>query len=343
MARPLRIEEADMWYHVMCRGNAKQRVFVDERDYDAFVTRLGTLAIEMNVEIHAYVLMNNHLHIFIRTRTPNLSRFMQRLLTGYTQWFNTRHERCGHLFQGRYKALVVDRDAYGAAVSRYIHLNPVRVPQARRWTVDELRTRLRTYPWSSYPAMIGAAKAPPWLRTEATLASRGRTLRAQQHDYREFVESGLTDHISDPAEAAVAQSVLGAAAFVERIRREMERQPQRDKDSATARRRLASDDLDAVLNRVARVNDTTVDALRLATRGRRRDEARQMALWLARECCTGTMSAREIGAQMGGISGAAVMIAHRRVRAKLHTDAALRRTAERLRQQAVDAASNVIC
>ena len=107
----MRIEGAGLWHHVMCRGNGGQRVVTGVKDYEHFQKRLGTAALGFHVEIHAYALMSTHVHLFVRTLEANLGRFMQRLLTGYTQWFNTRHETYGHLFQGRYKALLVEKNA----------------------------------------------------------------------------------------------------------------------------------------------------------------------------------------------------------------------------------------
>jgi len=157
MARPLRIEGAGFWYHVMCRGNAGRHVFHDNEDRQNFLNRLGTVAGTFHVEVHAYALMDTHVHMFVRTRDANLSRFMQRLLSGHTQWFNIRQGTFGHLFQGRYKALVVDKNAYGSEVSRYIHLNPVRGGAATKEEVALRQAKLRDFQWSSYRAMIGIA------------------------------------------------------------------------------------------------------------------------------------------------------------------------------------------
>ena len=116
-------------------------MFSDQKDYENVLDRLGAVAVGFHVEIHAYGLMSNHVHLFVRTLEANLGRFMQRLLTGYTQWFNFRHETYGHLFQGRYKALLVDKNAYGMEVSRYIHLNSVRVAGIRKqgWYTNRRR------------------------------------------------------------------------------------------------------------------------------------------------------------------------------------------------------------
>lgn len=155
-------------------------MFCDDRDRNAFLSRLGAVAEAFRIEIHAYALMSNHVHLFVRTREANLSKFMQRLLSGYTQWFNVRHDVCGHLFQGRYKALVVDKNTYGAEVSRYIHLNPVRTGAESKADVERLRSRLRAYRWSSYRAMIGIAPPEPWLERTATLSRWGEASRSRK-------------------------------------------------------------------------------------------------------------------------------------------------------------------
>ena len=330
MGRALRIEGAGLWYHVMCRGNRGCRIFEDDKDFVALLGRLATVASALQVEIHAYALMTNHVHLFVRTRAANLGRFMQRLLSGHTTWYNLRHGSDGHLFQGRYKALLVEKNAYGSALSRYIHLNPVRVAGSGKQSLAQRQAQLRDYRWSSYPAMIGLVKAEAWLVRDATLGRFGDTRNEQQQAYAAYVEQGLVEDISDPAAEAKAQSILGHDRFVDRIRRILQRRPQTDGDTAHPRRQLLSASFDQAVARVARLyNVTPADVLRPA-RVRSWNEARQVALWYARERCAGMMSVREIGRAMGGISACAVVVAHQRMAARLQHDKHLRRKLARL-------------
>ncbi len=126
MARPLRIEFEGALYHVTGRGNARQRVFADEKDRAKFVQLLSESLGRYEVELHAYVLMGNHYHLMATTRRANLSRWMHWLTTAYTVYFNWRHRRVGHLFQSRYKSILVEAEGYPLSLSRYLHLNPVR-------------------------------------------------------------------------------------------------------------------------------------------------------------------------------------------------------------------------
>jgi len=314
----------------MCRGNSGQRVFAGTDDYAGFLARLGTVAEAFHVEVHAYALMRNHVHLFVRTREPNLGRFMQRLLTGYTQWFNLRHTTYGHLFQGRYKALLVERSAYGAEVSRYIHLNPVRAMGKTGASMAERQARLRDYRWSSYRAMIGLARPEAWLVTTATLRQFGADAREQRQTYATFVEEGLLHDITDPTEEARAQSILGRDRFVDRIRRLVQQRQGGDRDSATVQRRLGSERLETVLERVARCYGLTPQELRQSRMGPVGSEARQVALWLARERCSGVLTARAIGRALGGVGGSAVCAAQRRIARRATHDKRLRRILTRL-------------
>jgi len=126
MSRPLRIEYPGAWYHVACRGNRRARIFEDDKDRLRFLKALKESVEAFNVEMHGYVLLDNHFHFLLRTPEANLGRFMQRFNTAYITYYNLRHHKSGHLYQGRYKAILVEADEYLLELSRYIHLNPVR-------------------------------------------------------------------------------------------------------------------------------------------------------------------------------------------------------------------------
>ena len=168
MARPLRLEFAGALYHVTARGNERRPIYRDEQDRRRFLERLGAVAERFALRVHAYVLMRNHYHLLVETGAGNLSRAMRQLNGVYTQDFNRRHRRAGHLFQGRYKAIVVDKDAYLLELSRYIHLNPVRVGEVSKpW---EFR-------WSSAGAFVGKSGAPEFLVVGEVLGHFGRRRR----------------------------------------------------------------------------------------------------------------------------------------------------------------------
>jgi REP element-mobilizing transposase RayT len=139
MTRPLRIQFRGAWYHVTSRGNERRDIFSDDTDRGRFLEILADSAAIYGTQIHAYVLMTNHFHLVVHTPQANLSRFMQRFNTTYTVYFNRRYYRRGHLFQGRYKALLVDADNYLLELSRYVHLNPVRVKPNASLSLSEKR------------------------------------------------------------------------------------------------------------------------------------------------------------------------------------------------------------
>lgn len=182
MARPLRIEFKDALYHVTSRGNAHQKIFFNDVDRRAFLRNLAYCLALHNVILHAYCIMGNHYHLFVETPDGNLSAFMRDVNGNYSQWFNTVHKRVGHLFQGRYKAFVIDGDSYLFEIARYIVLNPVRaglVAHPREWK------------WSSYNATAGHTKTPDWLTTDWILSTCSKNRQEAQKQYRQHVKEGI--------------------------------------------------------------------------------------------------------------------------------------------------------
>ena len=158
MARPLRIEFPGAVYHLTSRGDRQEKIFRDDEDRRSFLRILGQTADRFDARLLAYCLMGNHYHLVLQTRQANLSRCMRQLNGVYTQAFNRRHELTGHLFQGRFKAILVDRDSYLVALCRYVERNPVAARLVRSCDAWE---------WSSFRAHVGATTAPPWLDVDA--------------------------------------------------------------------------------------------------------------------------------------------------------------------------------
>ena len=189
MARPLRIEYAGACYHVMNRGNRRQTVFAEARDYELFLERLGQFGRQFDVRLWCYCCMPNHFHLYLRTEQANLSRFMQSLLTSFTITLNRRHHSSGHVFQGRFTAHLVENEAYGGEVSRYIHLNPVRTQALRGASVAAgagpaylsvvqlfrlHRLVARAYVVRSGPPARGLGRQPPCPDATIRRVRRGR-------------------------------------------------------------------------------------------------------------------------------------------------------------------------
>lgn len=158
MARPLRVQYPGAVYHVTSRGNERKEIFRSEGDKQEFLRILSTSLHIYKVKLHSYVLMENHYHLLIETPLGNLGEFMRHFNISYTSFYNRKHTRSGHLYQGRYKSILVDKDEYLSIVSRYIHLNPVRIKAMKSKTAEEKFTYLKQYRWNSFAGYIGNRK-----------------------------------------------------------------------------------------------------------------------------------------------------------------------------------------
>ena len=206
MARPLRIEFAGAHYHLTARGDRQEDIFVDDRDREAFLDLLGEVCRRFEWTIHAWCLMSNHYHLVAETAHPNLSRGMRQLNGVYTQRFNRRHSRVGHVFQGRYTAILVQEETYLMELCRYVVLNPVRAGMVRQ---------PGAWPWSSHRAMIGRSSTPAWLDADGVLARFGRDRAAAIGAWREFVTAGRAS--PSPWEKLRHQIYLGDDDFIARV------------------------------------------------------------------------------------------------------------------------------
>ncbi|HRK57511.1 MAG TPA: transposase [Burkholderiaceae bacterium] len=206
MARPLRLEFPGALYHVTTRGNARGNIFLDDEDRQRYLVVLGATVTRFGWLCHGYCLMDNHYHLLIETPEPNLSQGMRQINGVYTQGFNRRHGRVGHVLQGRFKAILVERDSYLLELARYIVLNPVRagmIPDAQR------------YRWSSYRAMAGLEAAPDWLTVDWVLGQFARQRAAAQRKYAQFVAQGKD--LPSPMSAVKGQVLLGSESFVQQM------------------------------------------------------------------------------------------------------------------------------
>ena len=218
MARPLRIQYENAYYHVTCRGNARQKIFSNDADHSTFLDPLERSSDIYQIEILAYVLMSNHFHLFVKTPLGNLQEFMRHFNISYTSYYNWRHHRTGHLYQGRYKSLLVDADEYLQEISRYIHLNPMRVRVTSGMTLNEKKKYLRNYRWSSYGGYIWKRDRRPFLRVGEVLASFGGDTEKGRRSYEGFVMEGLAGKLTSPLEGGRGHGIVGAREFMEKIR-----------------------------------------------------------------------------------------------------------------------------
>jgi REP element-mobilizing transposase RayT len=257
MARPLRNEFAGALYHVTSRGNERRPIFRNDHDRRTFLSFLGEAATRFGWSVSAYVLMTNHFHLVIQTPEPNLSRGMQWLNGTYADWFNRRHKRVGHLFQGRFHAFIVEKEAYFAELLRYVVLNPVRAKMVER---------PEDYRWSSYRATAGLETPPPWLDVSAALAWLHPDRDTAQRAYREFVQAkiGCEERLWDKVTNAI---YLGTEEWTRRMRKVVEAKP-RSTDHPRVQRAVGRPKIQTVVQTVATIARLPRDVVRSAHGGR---------------------------------------------------------------------------
>ncbi|BFM10183.1 hypothetical protein R50072_03360 [Simiduia litorea] len=204
MVRPLRIEYAGALYHITARGNAQQNIYGGDDDKRYFLDQLADACERYRWYCHAYCLMTNHYHLLVETQNPNLSKGMKYLNGIYTQYFNRTHKRVGHVFQGRFKAIMVERDNYLLELCRYIVLNPVRAHMVRA---------AKDWPWSSYRATAGMSDPVRALTTDWVLGNFGKQYKRAVEGYRAFVADGKDQ--PSPWQRLKNQVFLGSDSFVE--------------------------------------------------------------------------------------------------------------------------------
>ncbi len=205
MSRPLRIEYPGAFYHITSRGNERKAIFKSKDDHLRFFAYLKTATERYAASIHAYILMDNHYHLLLETPEGNLSAILHHLNAGYTIYFNKKRQRSGHLFQGRYKAILVDRDAYAVELSRYIHLNPVRAGMVGK---------AEEYYWSSLKGYLWDNQQEPWLNTRFILQQFGEDENKARKRYREFVNEVAGRKARNPFDEVTASTFLGRESFI---------------------------------------------------------------------------------------------------------------------------------
>lgn len=228
MARPLRLEFAGALYHVTSRGDRQEAIYEEDIDREHFLGVLAAVCDRYNWACHAYCLMTNHYHLLIETPDSNLSKGMRQLNGVYTQKFNRQHSRVGHVFQGRYKAILVDKNSYLLELARYIVLNPVRASMVRS---------AKDWRWSSYRATVGQVELPAWLQVDWLLAAFGKRRTKAIVAYRIFVSDGKNQ--PSPWKKLRNQVFLGDDEFVERMLKHLDDEQELTEIPSTQRRIMA--------------------------------------------------------------------------------------------------------
>jgi len=279
MARKPRVEFEGAFYHVIVRGNQRQKIFRDDRDRLAYLERIEHYRERYGFSVYAYVLMSNHVHLLLEAKKAPLSKIMQGIQFTYTQSYNRRHGTVGHLFQGRYKAILCDRDEYLLELVRYIHLNPGRMRNA----IDPWK-----YRWSSHRAYVGE-KSAVGVATERVLGQLAKSLGQARRAYGRFMGEGLGEGHEEKYYQATDQRFLGDEAFVEKVALRAQ-----GKDIERTGPRVGFERL-----LEAMVKECRVTKAALTGTGRQRDwiEGRRLLVYAAREW--GRLTTRELGKRLG--------------------------------------------
>lgn len=315
MARPLRIEYPGAWYHVMNRGAGRRKVFNTDEQRAYFLSLLGDTYERFNAEWHVYCLMANHYHLLIRTPEGNLQRIMRHVNGLYTQFFNRSEGKDGPLFRGRYKAILVDADAYWLELSRYIHRNPLEANIVRD---------LVDYRWSSYRAYVGLEAAPQWLSTDYVLNAIG--VRRRQVHYAAFVAKDVTKDTKAFYGGAKIPPIMGDDAFREQVLKGR----LTDIDRPELRRARVYPTVEQIVLAVKNVFGVEESVIRKARKGRGvKSPERAVAMYLCQE--VGNMRLAEIAKAFGLASYASAGSAVRKVRYELERNAELRAVVESLK------------
>ena len=292
MSRPLRIDLEHGLYHVTARGWERRALVRDDTDRQKWFELLDRVVIRYGWRGFAWVLMDNHYHLFLQTPEANLSEGMHDLNSGYATWFNRRHRRYGSLFQGRFKAILVEDESYCWSLSRYIHLNPYRA---------KLVSRPEDHRWSSYRYYLDSRQAPEWLDWQSVLREVSQNRRRARNEYRRYVEAGLRTKIPSPLKDAVGKLLLGSADWVEKMQRQLGL-TEEDPNLPELRRLAWRPSQDEVEHAVA--EEFAVDVYQLHQKRVQRNEAREAALYLIRKLTS--VPANQLATQYGPVSPSAI-------------------------------------
>jgi len=309
MARPLRIEYEGAFYDIVARGNEGKKVFLSKSDYEKFLANLQMSAVRFSVLVHCYALMGNHYHLIVETPKANVSSFMHAIQSGYTTYFNKKRGRSGHLFQGRYKSILVDKDAYLLELSRYVHLNPVRAHMA---------DTPEAYPFSSYRDFIDPRHETFVFRDLILSMSHG------PDDYRRFVESALAEELKNPSEDTYGGMILGRKTFIKEV---LQRLKDTDRREISHRKTLHAStvDLDDIVALVAAHFKISKETALTSS------PYRNYAVYLSKKYTA--LSNPEGGAYFGNITFSAVTKIASRLAARMKRDRSTKVEVEKLEKK----------
>jgi putative transposase len=321
MARSIRIEFPGAFYHVMNRGNSGMDIYRNDRDREKFLEYISKAVERYGIKVHTYCLMTTHYHILIETPHANLSQAIKWINVSYSVYFNRKRRLSGHVFQGRFKSVLVDADEYLKHLSRYIHLNPVRAGM-----VDHCRD----YAWSSYSAFGGYIKSPEWLETDGLMSLFGKDKALSKKRYRDFVESVQNDKIENPSDDVVSGAILGRVDFINWVKKTFLNKDAKDiPQLKSLKPRPTPDDLIRAVS-----NEYGCERETIMQKGKKRNIARDVAIYFCREI-TGETGV-SLGRHFGGITGSGIAIKHKQIANQIEADRKLKRRLNRIRKKIFD-------
>jgi putative transposase len=305
MARPVRMNYPDTFYHVLSRGNERREIFREREDYEQFTDTVRRMVERFGIEIHGYVLMSNHYHLLVRTQHANLSKAIQWLGLTYSMWFNRRHRRSGHVFQGRFKSFVIENDRYLTAMCLYIHRNPIRA---------RIVENLSDYPWSSYPTYVSARQSKPWLTTALVLGMYGWS--QEQFVKAHLAYAGKEKSLLDDLRHGL---FLGSARFVETWKKRLQQERHREKPQV--RTALKEQGISTAVEKVFVSLHVEAPSSLLKPLRREKRPNRDLAIYIL--CHLGLFGHAEIG-RVFGVGYTSITEAVKRARSYMESDKQLR-------------------
>jgi len=316
MGRPLRIEYPGALYHITSRGNEKKSIFLDVTDREKFLHILKEYHTRHGILIHAYVLMDNHYHLLLETPRGNLLKVMHGINGGYTGYFNRKYQRVGHLFQGRYRALLVDKDQYLLPLSRYIHLNPVRA---------RIVNRPEEFSYGSYRGYIGKKGREDWVEYDWVLSQFACNRKRGEVNYRKYVNEAV-QRSENPLRNIFGQTLLGGEGFIKRVRDFLRGKPL-PLEIIARKEYTHYRSLREIAKQVSEAFGVEEEKVLLG----KFHPARNVALYLAHKYAG--LSNGEIGKFFGGIQSSSVSQAARRIGEKVGSDKGLTKILQELESQ----------
>jgi len=328
MARALRIQYSGAYYHVTCRGNERQDIYKDDQDRKTFIEKLKLSLEVYSVELLSYVFMSNHFHFLIHTPQGNLSEFMRHFNISYTSAYNRRHKRSGHLYQGRYKAFLIDADNYLLAVSRYIHLNPIRIKKHSRHDLQDQWEELQRYKYSSLSGYTNKSNIEEFVNYQIVLDYMGGDTSKGRQRYKQFMEEGIAESGGSLLALGKGSGIVGENEFIQWVKEKVLKDAGNRREQPSLLKMRKSMEPETVIKKFLEI--TGIKKENLCHRGNRTIERAQLMELLYR-CCDITQP--EIGRLVGGVDYSAVSQARKRLNEKMAEDKKLKKKYDKIVEQ----------